>query len=655
MSTRIVLAAILVALYLAARMPRLSDVERQEMAQRFRFECSQLGDALEGETEDSVPCKQVRACHPSLAGLAGWISTVGAAIALADLDGNGRSDDIVRVDPRSDRVLVQPVPASGERYRAFELRVEGLPYDELTMAPMGCLPGDLNEDGQLDLLVYYWGRTPVLFLGSPGAPSAARFRPCELVPAASPERWFTNAGTLADCDGDGHLDVVIGNYFADGARILDASAEGREEMQRSMSRASNGGLDRLLRFVGLDGDEPRFEPFTGEFCGDRDTAWTLALGAADLDGDLLPELYFGNDFGPDVLLFNRSTPGRLAFERVLGTRDFTTPASCVLGADSFKGMGVDFGDLDGDGELDIGVSNITTEFGLQESQLFFLRRGGREEFLEGRAPFVNAGEELGLARSGWAWEVRFGDFDGDGGLEVLQATGFLAGEVNRWPELHEVAMGNDQLLADPRAWHIFEGDTDLSGHEPNPFYVRASDGRYYDLARELGLDQPQVSRGIATGDVDRDGDLDFALANQWQPARFYHNESARKNLTLGLDLRLPVEPLEAPARARGTQHFALRSALLPPSRAAIGACARVMHPDGHEMIAEVDGGNGHSGCRAPELLFGLGPCAGSVGAAPLIDVELGWRDELGRVHREKFALSPGWHTLLLGRAGEESE
>jgi hypothetical protein len=53
--------------------------------------------------------------------------------------------------------------------------------------------------------------------------------------------------------------------------------------------------------------------------------WTLAMGAADLDGDLLPELYLANDFGPDRLLHNRSTTGHLRFAVLEGRRDFTTP------------------------------------------------------------------------------------------------------------------------------------------------------------------------------------------------------------------------------------------------------------------------------------------------------------------------------------------
>src|SRR6185295_18220294 len=70
-----------------------------------------------------------------------------------------------------------------------------------------------------------------------------------------------------------------------------------------------------------------------------------------------------------------SSPGHLRFARLLGERTFAMPASKVLGRDSFKGMGLDFGDLNGDGILDLYVSDLANEFGLQESHLAFVSTG----------------------------------------------------------------------------------------------------------------------------------------------------------------------------------------------------------------------------------------------------------------------------------------
>ena len=121
----------------------------------------------------------------------------------------------------------------------------------------------------------------------------------------------------------------------------------------------------------------------------------------------------------------------------------------MLGRDSFKGMGVDFGDLNNDGRPDIFVSKITQEYGLEESHFVFLSTGRVDLMKEGVAPYIDRSESLGLSRSGWGWETRLGDFNNDGPLEALQATGFLKGNVNSWPELHEVVMGNDRTAPRP--------------------------------------------------------------------------------------------------------------------------------------------------------------------------------------------------------------
>ena len=179
-------------------------------------------------------------------------------------------------------------------------------------------------------------------------------------------------------------------------------------------------------------------------------------------------------------------------------------------------------------------------------------------------------------------------------------------------------MGNDEFLHDPRNWPRFGPGDDLCGHRPNLFAVRGEGERYWDIASDLGLVEPGVSRGIAVADVDGDGALDFAVANQWARSSFYRNQSAALGTFLGLHLLLPVnrDQIE-PTRSR-PGHPGGDLVDGPPS----GLPPVVELPDGRALRAQVDGGNGHSGKRSFDLHFGLGR---TESATPL-RVELSWRD-----------------------------
>ncbi|WP_045118501.1 CRTAC1 family protein [Haliangium ochraceum] len=638
----LIVLAVIGLLYGFSRLPTLSGEEKAALAARFRFSPLPLAAPL------GKNLRQVRQVHPSMEHISAWISAVGASVALSDLDGDGLPNDVCHVEPRTDEVIVASAPGTPARYAPFTLDPASLPYDPQTMAPMGCLPGDLNEDGLMDLLVYYWGRTPVAMLRKQGAEHSAltraEFVPVEIVPQGSPPaRWYTNAATLADINGDGHLDLIIGNYFQDGARILDASAGGIEVMQHSMSAAQNAGRNRLLFWDGASaGEAPmvRFREFESAFPDEFAHGWTLAVGAADLDGDLLPELYVANDFGPDLLLHNRSRPDEPSLVPLYGARGLTTPKSKVLGRDSFKGMGVDFADINGDGYLDIYVSNIAAPYALEESHFVWSSTGDIEAMASGRAPYEDASEPLGLSRSDWSWDARFADFDNDGVPEAVQATGFARGETNRWPELQELATGNDELLAKLRMWPRFQPGDDLSGHVHNPFFVHHPEsGRYFDIADALGLAQPMVTRGIAIADVDGDGDLDFAVANQWEDSYLYLNEAPAPGAFLGLHLLLPVQGVTSDFQVRpGHPATDMRG------RPAVGAFVEVRTRDGKLRVAHVDGGSGHSGKRSPEVHLGLG----DMPADTALDVTLCWRSSTGALKKRTLVLTPGWHTVLLG-------
>lgn len=631
---------IVAVFYFLSRQPDLSSAGRNRLAEQFAFERIALTD------ENASLTRNVREVAPSLQHISGWISSVGAGIALNDLDGDGLSNDFCKVDPRTDNVLVAPVPQTGERFTPFTLDGGALVKQKLN-APMGCIPNDYNEDGINDILVYYWGRTPIVFLArqtgnSPFIPSRENYAAQETVPGG--ERWFSGAATVTDLDGDSHLDIVIGNYFQDEAEILDAGTKNRQTMQHSMSRAFNGGKSRILRWQSAaQGENPsvRFERVEdyvdGAEARDVMHGWTLAIAACDLDRDLLPELYFANDFGKDRLLYNRSTPGNVRFSPLSGVKDFTTPSSKIVGRDSFKGMGVDFADVNRDGAYDFFVSNIAAIFALEESHFLFLSNAGTENIGQGIVPYSDRSEELGVSRSNWGWDVKFGDFNNDGEQEIIQAVGFLKGKTNRWAELHEIAMGNDQLLSDPANWHKFLPDDDLSGDAHNPFYARASDGRFYDIAPQIKTDRRQITRGIATADVNADGKLDFAISNQYDTSFLFINTAQNAGNFLGLNLRIPLNDTPETLVQEG---FPTRQR---QSRAAIGAQVSVTLPDGKKMISFVDGGNGHSGKRSPELMFGLG----NLPKDEPLQIEIIRRGKNGQKRAEKFEMKSGWQTVYL--------
>jgi hypothetical protein len=159
------------------------------------------------------------------------------------------------------------------------------------------------------------------------------------------------------------------------------------------------------------------------------------------------------------------------------------------------------------------------------------------------------------------------------------------------------------------------------------------------VAPDVGLGEESVSRGIAIGDVDGDGRLDFAVANQWAPSAFFLNRAPAAGAFLGLRLVRPLDPRQPFAIVAG------RPGHLSSGVAAVGATARVRLPHGEVRTREVDGGNGHSGKRSPELHFGLGAMA----ADATVDVELRWRTDTGRPQTRRLRLTSGWHTVLLGQ------
>ncbi len=624
-SPGIVALTLMASVFYVVRLPEPSAADVRESAADFAFEPMTI--AMPG----GFPTQKIRQVNKAYEHIDAWISSVGAGIALNDMDGDGLSNDLCLTDPRIDQAVVTPAPSRGKAYEPFALDAAPLGISD-TMAPMGCVPGDFNEDGAIDLLVYYWGRTPVIFQneGGRGEPlTASSFTPTDLLPGKPGPRytgplWNSNTAAVADFDGDGHDDIYIGNYFPD-SPVLDPSKDGDVTMNDSLSHAQNGGGGHFFRWT-----ESGFEKTDDAIPQGLNKGWSLGASAADLDGDRLPEIFLAHDFGTSALLHNTSRPGRIEFREVKAVHSGTVPKSKEIGRSSFKGMGVDFGDLDHDGLYDMFVSNITTSFGIQESNFAFINKAGdkadlRSRFENGEAPYRDESTDLGLAWSGWGWDVKMGDFDNNGDLEITQALGFVKGKNNRWPQLQELATANDALVANPTWWpNVRQGD-DLAGSQRMRFFAKDQDtGRYINLSTALGLGDPVPTRGIATGDVDGDGRLDIAVARQWDEPVFYRNTAPEPGSWLELVF---THPDGAPV---------------------VGAEVRVELPDGSKRVARVDGGGGHSGKRSTDIHIGLGEeVQGEVSGT------VTWRDREGDVHEQEVRLAPGRHSFELGSQVKE--
>jgi len=557
---------------------------------------------------------------PRIRHIAKWILSVGDAVAVADVDGDGLQDLFFTYplkDARDRAALYRnrgnfrfervPLPAL-DRYA--DPRAHGL--------PSGALFLDYDNDGDQDLLVLTgWGR-PVLLRNRLVEDGRLAFEDATHELGLDTYTISVTANAL-DLDRDGRLDIVIGNAMSPQLlayspprpfnifKLPAAESAGDRRMFDFMHRtwhdAANGGGVMLFLQRG-----PRFERQDERALGIADRRWTIAIGAGDLDGDGWPDLYLANDFGPDQLLLNR---GGKHFEAVRGR----VPGS--MGRDTYKGMNATFADFDGDGRLDIYVSNVHEKL-QAEGSLLWMNKGGKDAAnWRDEAVGRNA---LNERRFGWG--AAAGDLDRDGRIDIVQANGMVD---NAYDPIHsgcpDYWYWNDKIaLTHPDVHGLADRWADLRGRcifprEMDRVYLNRGQ-RFVDVAAKVGWTKPGNSRGIALVDLDNDGTLDAVVTHQFAPASIYRNEAAPRGW---LGLALEGNGKSCNRDAIGTR-VALRAAGLPG-----------------EQLREVHAANGFAAQGDRRLLFGLGAAQGPA------EVAIHW---CGAGEAQRLTLAAGrYHNL----------